>query len=154
MHIHGNINKMSTAIGLWVIFILFLMYICIFQISYNANVLLIVRKRKLKTMRSPKLRNNITSACSLNTETHVIQLNTFCSLLLASTNRYLFMKSVVPESLSSSALQHLLACQGHSISKMVTHATTWTQLLFLLTLPPTYWRHPLQLLHSGSCYLC
>lgn len=117
----------------------FISYVfCIFQISYNANFLLIVRKRKLKTMRSPKLRNNITSACSLNTETHVIQLNSFCSLLLASTNHYFFMKSVVPKSLSSSALQRLLACQAHSISKMVTQATTWTQLLFLLTLPPTY----------------
>lgn len=48
------------------------------------------RKKKLKAVRSPKLRNNITSACLLNTEIHVILLYTFL-LFIAGIHQSLFV---------------------------------------------------------------
>lgn len=135
MHIHRNKDKSDISNGITGSFILFLMFLCILQILIMQMYYFYSLKRILK-MRNifNKSRNNVTSVHSFNTNSDIIELNNFFCSLLSSTISYLFLETVWLPALSSppSSLQHLLARQECSISKMMTHATAGLSGLLLL----------------------
>lgn len=111
-------------------------------------------------MKSLNLKSRITPECTLNTETHPVK---HLLLLFIAVHQLLLVHGnyVAPESVSSSSSQHLLASQGHSVSKTMTHATAWT-LMSLTSLVATtfnFWptadthsnNHILGLVIYGNC---